>query len=119
MSAENQSQGLNFVIDSKNLYREESYTDMKAGAIRRLVPVNADGSEDKARTSLFVGTTQLMTPEGALPIQAQLMANNLAEAIEAFPGAMQGATQKMIAEIEKLRQNQKEKDDSRIIVPGR
>jgi hypothetical protein len=119
MTAETGNQEINFNIDTKNLYREESYTDMKAGAVRRLVPVNPDGSVDKSRTSLFVGTTQLMTPEGALPLQAQLMANTLKEAFKVFPAAMQDATQKMITEIEKLRKDQKQKDDSRIIVPGR
>ena len=33
-------------MDAANLYREESYTDLKAGTMRKLVPVKADGSDD-------------------------------------------------------------------------
>ena len=36
-------------LDGNNLYREESFTDMKTGAVRRLTPVKSDGSEDESR----------------------------------------------------------------------
>ena len=35
---------IEFNLDPKNLYLEENITDLKIGSIRRLVPVNADGS---------------------------------------------------------------------------
>ena len=113
---------IDFTVDKSNLYREESITDLKAAVIRRLVPVRPDGSEDTSRTPFFVGTTQLMTPEGPLPIQARLMANTLAEAFEEFPGAMQQALQEVAAQIQEMRQQQASKqksEQSRIIVPGR
>ena len=113
---------IDFTVDKSNLYREESITDLKAAVIRRLVPVRPDGSEDTSRTPIFVGTTQLMTPEGPLPIQARLMANTLAEAFEEFPGAMQQALQEVVAQIQEMRQQQASKqksEQSRIIVPGR
>ena len=113
---------IDFTVDKSNLYREESITDLKAAVIRRLVPVRPDGSEDPSRTPFFVGTTQLMTPEGPLPIQARLMANTLAEAFEEFPGAMQQALQEVVAQIQEMRQQQASKkrtEQSRIIVPGR
>ena len=109
---------LNFNLDAQNLYREESYTDLKAGAIRRLIPVKTDGTEDGGRTEIFVGTTQLLTPEGPLPVQARLLVNNFQEALEAFPGAMRQATQEMIAQLEEMQKKYQEKEDSRIIVPG-
>jgi hypothetical protein len=106
-------------LDRENLYREESYTDLKVGAIRRLVPVRLDGGKDPSRTEVFVGSTQLMTPEGPLPVQARLMANNFQEAVEAFPSAMAAAVREMVQELQKLAEEHQRNDDSRIIVPGR
>ena len=108
-------EGIDFTVDTSNLYKEEGYTDLKVASIRRLVPVDAEGNEDPSRAAIYVGTTQLMTPQGLLPIQGPLPANNFQEALEAFPAAMQKATEEMIAEAKKM----KEKEDSRIIVPGR
>lgn len=110
---------IDFKLDPNNLYREESYTDLKAGAIRRLLPVAADGSRDETRSEIFVGTTQLLTPEGPLPIQARLPANNFQEALTAFPDAMRRATEETLAQLEELQKKYQENDDSRIIVPGR
>jgi hypothetical protein len=115
---QNPADQIDFKLDTQNLYREESYTDLKAGAIRRLIPVKADGATDKARTEIFVGTTQLLTPEGPMPVQARLMVNNLQEALEAFPDAMRQATHEMIAQLEEMQKKYQEKEDSRIIVPG-
>jgi hypothetical protein len=114
-----QTDRIDFTIDTQNLYREEGFTDMSAGNIRRLVPVNADGSDDKSRTPVFVGSSQLMTEQGPLPLQAPLEANNLKEAIEAFPAAMENAMREMVEALMRLQQEQKQADDSRIIVPGR
>ncbi|MFZ7126902.1 MAG: cytoplasmic protein [Desulfobacterales bacterium] len=105
-------------IDTNNLYREENITDLHAGSIRRLVPVNLDGSIDRSRTEIFVGTTQLMTPGGALPVQAGLEANNLEEAIAGFPAAMSAAIEEMIQEIQKMAEEERRNTNSRIIVPG-
>ena len=110
---------IDFKLDPDNLYREESYTDLKAGAIRRLIPVKLDGSPDGSRSEIYVGTSQLLTPEGPLPVQAHLPANNFREALESFPAAMQQATQEMIGQLEELQKKYQEKDESRIITPGR
>ena len=114
-----QTDRIDFTIDTQNLFREESFTDMSAGSIRRLVPVNPDGSDDASRTAVFVGSSQLMTEQGTLPLQAALEANNLKEAIEVFPVAMEKAMQEMVQALMRLQQEQKQADDSRIIVPGR
>ena len=110
---------IDFSVDKNNLYREESITDLKVASIRRLIPVKADGSEDTTRSPIFVGHTQLMTPEGALPLQTRLQANNLEEAMAEFPNAMQVALTEMVEEVQKLQQQNQAKNDSRIIVPGR
>ena len=33
-------------MDPNGLFREENYTDQKMGAIRKLIPVCADGSDE-------------------------------------------------------------------------
>ena len=112
---------INFSLNTQNLYLEESYTDLQSGAVRRLVPVHADGSPDPSRTPIFIGTTQILTPEGPLPIQAPLQANNLKEALEDYSYTMQVALQQMISELEQVRKETPEdtKDSSRIVIPGR
>lgn len=114
-------QQIDFTVDKDNLYREESISDLKVASIRRLVPITADGSEDTGRTPIFMGHTQIMTPEGPLPLQARLEANTLSEAYEVFPKAMQAALDEMIHQIQAMQRKEQEKkiDESRIIVPGR
>ncbi len=117
MTQEQQNKQIDFSVDTGNLYREEGFTDMKVASIRRLVPVTPEGADDKSRTSVYIGTSQLMSPEGPVPVQAVLPVNNLSEAIEVFPAAMKDALEKMIEQVKAMQE--KEKDDSRIIVPGR
>ncbi|NNF98613.1 MAG: cytoplasmic protein [Desulfobacteraceae bacterium] len=110
---------IDFAVEKNNLYREEGYTDMKVASIRRLIPVTPDGEPDKNRTELFVGSTQIMTPQGPIPLQSMLPANNFTEALNAFPGAMEKAMGEMLEEFKKMQEKEQHKDDSRIIVPGR
>jgi len=101
-------------VDTANLYREESFSDMKAASFRRLTPVHVDGSPDDSRPTIFVGETTLMSERGPLPIQAQIEARDLAEACEKFPEAIQESVERMI---EQAREMQREAM-SRIVVPG-
>jgi hypothetical protein len=117
-----QQENFDFKVDTDNLYREDAITDLKVASIRRMIPVGADGQDDPSRSPIFYGHTQIMTPQGPLPLQAKLMANNLDEAIEAFPTAMEQEMAQMIQQIRKMQeeeQQKKQQDDSRIIVPGR
>jgi len=107
-----------FTIDKTNLYREEGYTDLKVASIRKLIPINSDGSDDKARTAIFIGSTQLMSDYGPLPIQASLQANTFQEALEMFPAAMQQAMVETVEKLKKMQEQEQAKKDSRIIVPG-
>ena len=115
------SKQIDFSIDQDNLYREDAITDLKVASIRRLVPIHSDGSEDTSRSPIFMGHSQVMTPEGPLPIQSRLMANTLQEAFGAFPDAMQSALNEMVAQLQEMqrREQEKQRNESRIIVPGR
>jgi hypothetical protein len=101
-------------LHDNNLYREESFTDMKVGAIRRLTPVTAEGIVDENRDAVFMGQTQLMSPNGPLPVSCMIDAKSLPEAIEKFPEAMNQEVKRMVA----MAQKAQEKESSRIIVPG-
>jgi hypothetical protein len=117
----NESEQIDFKVDLKNLYREESITDLKVASIRRMVPVTENGEDDPGRTPIFLGHTQIITPQGPVPLQARLAANNLKEAMDAFPGAMEQEMAKMIEQLRKMQEEEqkKQREDSRIIVPGR
>jgi hypothetical protein len=115
-----QQNNIEFTIDRSNLYLEESFTDLKAGTVKRLKPVRPDGSQDKTRKTVFVGHTSILTPNGPLPIQNVIAAKELQQAIKRFPEAMQAAMEQLMEEVKKYQeqeQSQIQKPDSRIIVP--
>ncbi|MDD3276338.1 MAG: hypothetical protein PHP93_04730 [Kiritimatiellales bacterium] len=101
-------------MDIANLYREESYTDLKTGGIRKLVPIKIDGSEDDSRDAVFTGHTQLMSPHGPLPLQGAIEAKTLEDAVAKFPQAMEDAMNKMIEEAQHYQREQANK----IITPA-
>lgn len=103
-------------MNGANLYREETYTDMKAGSLRKLVPVTETGADDPARESIFTAVTQVMTPGGVLPLNGEVVgAKTLAEAVAGFPAAIRQA----IADLrEEMAAMQRERS-SQIVVPGR
>lgn len=121
MNASN-PEAINFNFDKNNLYREESLSDLKVGAIRCLKPINADGSEDKNRQTLFMAHSQLQSPQGMVPLQAPLQAKSLEEAMEEFPGAMKKALEEMMQRAQQMHAQQQaaqKENESRIITPGR
>ncbi|MDK2857079.1 MAG: hypothetical protein PWQ29_321 [Verrucomicrobiota bacterium] len=93
-------------MDAAGLCREEAYTDLKTGSIRKLVPVKADGTEDPSRDPVFTGHTQIMSPQGPLPIQGTIEAKTLEEAVEKFPQAMEDAMTRMIEEAQQYQREQ-------------
>jgi len=113
---------IDFTVEKDNLYREENIIDLKSASIRCLTPIKSDGTVDESREKIFVGNTQLMSPQGPVPLHSRLKASTLEEAMENFPEAMQHAMAEMIENVKKMQQEQEksnQKDDSRIIVPGR
>ena len=69
-------------MDGANLYREETFTDRRVGTLQRLTPVTATGDQDPARTVIYVGQTQVLTPAGALPLTFEVPAATLEEAVK-------------------------------------
>jgi hypothetical protein len=100
-------------LDEAGMYREEVFTDRRAGTIRKLTPITVDGAEDSSRQVLFSGQTQLLTPAGVLPLVFEIEAETLAEALERFPEGVKGALEQAIDEAREMRREQA----SRIVVP--
>jgi len=100
-------------FDSTTLYREEIFSDRRAGSIRRMVPVKVDGSDDASRPVLFSGQTQLLTPAGVLPLAFEIEATSLEDAIAKFPQFVKLALEDAIEEAREMRREAA----SRIVVP--
>ena len=107
MSEENTLE--NIKIDGSNLWKEENFTDLQVGSIRKLTPIKLDGTEDEARQASWSATTNIMTPGGALPISGEIEATNLEEAVEKFPEAINAAVKKLQEDMVKMQQEQSNK----------
>lgn len=101
-------------MDASALYREDIVTDRKVGTIRRMTPLKSDGTDDAARPTLYVGEAQIMTNAGPLPINFEIEAQNLGEAVEKFGDAAKEAVERTVRELQELRRQQA----SSIVVPG-
>ncbi|HET9107098.1 MAG TPA: hypothetical protein VFN79_07880 [Steroidobacteraceae bacterium] len=100
-------------LDPAGLYREEIYTDRRAGTLRRLTPVTVAGATDPNRPVLFSGQTQLLTPAGVLPLVFEIEASTLEEALAKFPEGVNAALEQAIDEAREMRREAA----SRIVVP--
>jgi hypothetical protein len=100
-------------VDRNGLYREEVYTDRKAGTLRKLIPITPSGVPDETRAVVWSGQTQLLTPGGVLPLSFDIDAASLEQALDKFPEAVHGALE---AAIEEAREYRRE-SASRIVVP--
>jgi hypothetical protein len=101
-------------MDSKTLYREETFTDRRVGTLQRLTPITAAGDTDKTRPVLYVGQTQVLTPAGALPLSFEVPATSLDDAVAKFGEGAKQALARTMRRLEELRREQA----SSIIVPG-
>jgi hypothetical protein len=103
-------------MNADNLYKEESFTDLTFATIRRLTPVKIDDSVDASREIIFTGVTQLMSPNGPIPVQCVIEgAKNLSEAVAKLPAAVEKTVMEMIAEAKEAQRQ----EASKIVIPGR
>lgn len=101
-------------VDTENLYREESISDLKAATVRQLIPIKVDGSDDESRPRKFIGDTTLMTQMGPIPVQFPLEAETLDKAFELFPDGIKKAIERLNERAQELARE----EASRIVVPG-
>ncbi len=102
-------------MDATALAREEVYTDSRVGTIRKMTPVTIDGETDNSRPVQFIGSTQIMTPGGALPLTFEIEADSLESAVAGFGEAAQQAVERTMEELKEMQRQQA----SSIVVPGR
>lgn len=105
---------LDISMDASSLYREEIYTDRKIGTIRALVPVTALGATDGGRPVVYTGEAQIMTQMGPLPINFDIEARSLAEAVEGYAAAAKIAVERTVKELQDMRRQAA----SSIVLPG-
>ncbi|MBN2702809.1 MAG: hypothetical protein JXR23_01225 [Pontiellaceae bacterium] len=103
----------NIEFDGSNLWKEENFTDLKVGTIRKLTPIKLDGTEDESRKATFSATTNVMTPSGALPISGEIDAETLEEAVEKFTDAINAAVKQLQDDMIRYQQEQA----SKIVTP--
>ena len=100
-------------MDPASLYREDIVTDRKVGTIRMMTPLTSDGATDIGRPVLYMGEAQIMTGAGPLPINFEIEAADLAEAVDKFGDAAKEAIERTVRELQELRRQQA----SSIVVP--
>jgi len=100
-------------MDPQSLYREEIITDRKVGTIRVLTPIKSDGSDDTSRAVTYVGEASLMTSVGTLPINFEIEAQTLEEAVKEFAEAAKEAVERTMKDLQELRRQAA----SSIVVP--
>src|ERR1700752_4507940 len=71
-------------MDSKALYREETFTDRRVGTLQRLTPVTPTGDTVAARPVICVGKTQVHPPPVALLLSFEVEATSLDDAVAKF-----------------------------------
>ena len=100
-------------MDPKSLCREEIITDRKVGTIRVLTPIRSDGSTDSSRQVTYVGEAQLLTSVGTLPINFEIEAKTLDEAVTRFAEVAKDAVERTVKDLQELRRQAA----SSIVVP--
>ena len=100
-------------MDPKSLYREEMITDRKVGTIRVLTPIRSDGSSDASRQVTYIGEAQLLTSVGTLPINFEIEAQSLDEAVGKFAEVAKEAVERTMKDLQELRRQAA----SSIVVP--
>ena len=100
-------------MDVSNLYREETFTDNTVGTLRRITPVTPEGEVDTTRSVQFVGSTQVLTTAGPLPLSFEIEATTLSEAADGFGDAAKQAFEKTMEELKEYQRQQA----SQIVVP--
>jgi len=101
-------------VNQQSLYREETFSDLQVAVIRQLTPVKPNGELDKTRKVLYAGQTQIITPQGPLPIQFPIDAKNLQQALDLFPEAMEAYVENLMVQAREMQR----RESSRLIVPS-
>lgn len=100
-------------MDAATLYREEIYTDRTAATLRVLIPVTKEGAPDTARPTLYIGEAQILTNMGPLPINFEIDAKHLADAVSKYGEAAKKGVESAMRELQEIRRQA----SSSIVIP--
>ena len=100
-------------MDADNLWREDVFTDNRVGTIRRLTPVTPAGDADTERAVQYIGSTQILTPAGALPLTFEIPGETLGDVVEGFGDAAKEAVERTMEELKEMQRQAA----SQIVVP--
>ncbi|MDO5530999.1 hypothetical protein [Sutterella sp.] len=101
-------------MDPTSLYREDIISDRRVGTLRMLTPITTEGTRDESRDIIFLGEAQIMTQVGPIPINFEIPAKTLAEAVAGYGAA---AKQGLHDTVERLREMRRQQA-SQIVTPG-
>ena len=102
-------------MDLANLYREDTYTDRKLGVIRCMTPVTGEGMVDASRPVQYLGQAEIMTSMGPVPINFEIEARSLAEAVQGFADAAQKGIERTMQQMQEMRRQQA---SQLVVAPG-
>lgn len=102
----NEQQLPDMSLDTTTLYQEETFTDGQVGEIRRLTPVNSDGTRDQQRAVRYTGSTQIMTQAGPIPLSFDIDADSLDQAVAQFGQLAQDKLEETMQRMEEMRREQ-------------
>lgn len=102
-------------MDINTLYREDTFTDRKLGVIRTMTPVTGEGTIDTTRPVLYLGQAEIMTNAGPLPINFEIPASTLGEAVSGFAKAAQEGIERTMQQIAEMRRQQA---SQLVVAPG-
>src|SRR5204863_9684726 len=100
-------------MDAASLYREEIYTDRVAATLRVLIPVTKEGAPDTARPTLYLGEAQILTNMGPLPINFEIEAKHLSEAVAKYGESAKKGIESAMRELQEMRRQQ----SSSLVIP--
>lgn len=93
-------------LAADKMYRDEVFSDLRVGSVRRFTPVTAEGEKDDSRPVIYHGQTSLQSPAGPIPLNFELEAKSLSEATQAFSAAAQVEAERVMKEIEEMQRQQ-------------
>ena len=79
-----------------------------------MTPVTSEGLKDDSRETVYIGSTQMMTPAGPMPLNFELAGKSLGEAAQNFGDAANKSVEETMKELQEMRRQQA----SQIVVPG-
>jgi hypothetical protein len=96
----------NAAMNPDTLYRDEVVTDRAVGTIRVMTPITRMGEFDPSRKIEYIGQASIYTPAGSIPINFEIPADNLEQAVLGFAAAADKAVQETMEELNRIRREQ-------------